>query len=192
LNRDTQSMRTVSSVALLAVALTACGCGGQGHTTGSASVKQAPLEAVAYHLRCPISDAHHESSPDPATARVLVPARPTGALICRYWGRHDSGREGSFAGSRSVADTADLKRMVARLDALPPVPPRRIGHRIPSCPVFGDRSELIFFRYRHASDDPVRIFVDCDVPVSNGRIVMRGLGLGVALGEVHWPDEGLL
>jgi hypothetical protein len=50
---------------------------------------------------------------------------------------------------------------------------------------------LIFFHYRHASDDPVRIRVHCRIPVSNGRIVKQGLGLG-KLGEAHWVDELLL
>jgi hypothetical protein len=180
----TRPMRTVASVLLLTVGLGACGCGGQGST---ASAKHAPLEIVAHHDRCPRSDAQHESSPDPATAEVLVPAHPTGALICRYWGSHDQGREFHLAQEGSATSRQAVDRMAQRLNALPPM--FRGPH---SCPVFGERSVLIFFHYSHASDDPVRIVVFCLIPVSNGRIVNEGLGGLGSVGEIHWPDEGLL
>jgi hypothetical protein len=146
------------------------------------------LEAVADHERCPTSDARRESSPDPATAEVLVPAGPTGALICRYWGRHDPGRrKGSLAEKGPVASKASVNRLVALLGKLPPL---YQGSPASSCPVLGGRSDLIFFHYRHASDDPVRILKECRVPASNGRLVKEAIGIGPA--EGHWPDEGLL
>lgn len=120
---------------------------------------------------------------------MLVPAQPIGALICRYWGANDSGHRAlSFAEATSVASTTTLDHMVALLDALRSyaVPNAPAG----TCPVFGGRSDLIIFHYRDGSDDLVRILKECRVPVSNGRIVRGGLGIGPA--EGHWPDEGLL
>jgi hypothetical protein len=177
-------MRIAASLLSLALSLAALSCGGEAQ--GSASSGHAPLEAVAHHNRCPSDDRRDEASRDPRTATVLVPSGATSALVCRYWGLHDSGQKGTFAGGRLVTDTTALNRAAARLNALP-APPRTPG----SCPVFGDRSALIFFHYRHASDDPVRISVYCHVPVSNGRIVKEALGLG-KLGEAHWVDELLL
>src|SRR5438309_11863873 len=114
-------MRTVSSAALLVVALTAFGCGGPGHKMGSTSGKRAALKASHGRL-CPRRNAGLRASSDPATARVLVPTQPTGALICRYWGSNDSGHdELSFAGAVSVASAATLDHMVALLNALPPL-----------------------------------------------------------------------
>jgi hypothetical protein len=175
-------MRVASFVMLLSIVVAACGCGGQ-----AASGKHAPFEAVDYHQRCPSTDVRHEASPDPTTARVLVPNHPTGALICRYWGFHDLGRKGDFAGARSVADTTALNRAAAVLDKLPP---SYEGSPATSCPELGGRSDLIFFHYRRASDDPVRILKECRVPVSNSRLVKEAIGIGPA--ESHWPDEGLL
>jgi hypothetical protein len=177
-------MRIVSRMLLLSVALSASACGGHG---GSASRTHAPFEAVAYHLRCPPTDARHEASPDPMTAGVLVPTHPTGALICRYWGFHDSGRKASFAGARSVTDTTALNRAAAVLDKLPPL---YEGSPATSCPELGGRSELIFFHYRRASDDQVRVLKVCRVPVSNGRLAKEAIGIGPT--EAQWPDEGLL
>jgi hypothetical protein len=152
------------------------------HTTRSASTNGAPLESVAYHRRCP-ANGRAQASPEMATARVLVPAHPTGALICRYWGPNDRGhRPGSLAGALHVENANAVDRLAVRLDALPPAP----SH--PSCPAFGGRSDLIFFHYRGAGDDPVRIVREGCVPVSNGRLVRSGLGLPYG----HWPDTGLL
>jgi hypothetical protein len=154
---------------------------------GSASGKPAALKASDGRL-CPRLNARLKASSDPATERVLVPTQPTGALICRYWGSHDSGQHKlSFAGVAAVASTNSLDHMVALLNALPAlVPSAPVG----TCPVLGGRSDLIIFRYRDGRRDPVRILKECREPVSNGRIVKYGLGIGPA--EGHWPDEGLL
>ncbi len=114
-----------------------------------------------------------------------MPVHPTGALICRYWGLNDPGhRIARFAGRLTVKSTGVLDHLTARLDALPPFP----SNPVPSCPTFGGRSDLIFFHYRHVSDDPVLISRDGCIPVSNGRLVRFGLSLPYG----HWPDEGLL
>jgi hypothetical protein len=169
----------------ISLAIGMLGCGGHRSTEGTGSTRHAQFESVAYHTRCPHTDRIHEASPDPATGSALVPPGVTSALICRYWGFADRGRERSFAGERSVTDAATVDRGVTRLDALRPL--FRGPHL---CPAFGDRSELIFFHYWRASDDPVRIVVDCLIPVSNGRLVMGGLA-GLRAGDVHWLDEGL-
>lgn len=172
-------------VSLLAITLGASSCGKQAHATTSALAAHAPLEAVAHHQRCPGSDAHAEASPEPITASVLVPAHPTSALICRYWGLSDPGhREASLAKTLSVHNAVVADHLAERLDALPPFPRKRAS----SCPSFGGRSDVIFFHYRLASDDPVRIKREACVPVSNGRLLRAGLSLPYR----HWPDEGLL
>jgi len=181
-------MRTVTSVALLAVTLTASGCGGPGHAIGSASGKHVALEEASDGRLCPRRNVRLEASSDPATTSVLVPAQPAGALICRYWGSHDSGHSKlSFAEAMSVASTTALDHMVALLNALPTYVET---HPLGTCPVLGGRSDLIIFRYRDGRRDPVRILKECRVPVSNGRVVKVGLRIGPA--EGHWPDEGLL
>ena len=169
---------------LLAIALGASSCGRQAQATTSASTRHAPLEAVAHHRHCPASDARAEASPELTTASVLVPAHPTGALICRYWGLSDPGHhEASLAGTLTAnAGVAD--RLAVQLDALPPL----ASKPAPSCPSFGGRSDVIFFHYPRASDDPVRIKREACVPVSNGRLLRTGLSLPYR----HWPDEGLL
>jgi hypothetical protein len=115
---------------------------------------------------------------------VLVPAAPTGALVCRYWGSQDVGRRWTLAGGRHLAAPL-LGRLAARLDRLDRIP----NAPAPSCPVFGGRSVLFLFHYRGASDDPVRILRVSCVEVSNGRVERWVQGL--PLGE-HWPDEGLI
>jgi hypothetical protein len=154
---------------------------------GSTSGKHAALKASDSRL-CPIRNTGVRASSDPATARVLVPTQPTGALICRYWGSHDSGHDQlSFAEVMSVASTTTLDRMVALLNVLPPLDRRA---PVASCPQLGGRSDLIIFGYRDGGRHLVRILKECHEPVSNGRIVRYGLGIGPA--EGHWPDEGLL
>jgi hypothetical protein len=117
---------------------------------------------------------------------VLVPPRPTGALICRYWGIDDRGhRPASLAGARAVNDGGSLGRLVGRLDVLPPLP----SQPVPSCPSLGGRSEVIYFHYAAAADDPVRIERQGCPAVSNGRVVRYGLTLPAGR---HWQDEGLI
>jgi hypothetical protein len=141
------------------------------------------LETVAHHRHCPINDNQAEASPVPRTASVLVPGHPTSALICRYWGLNDPGhRRAGLAGTLSIDNAVAVDRVALRLDALPPF------HTAPSCPTFGGRSAVIFFHYRRADDDPVRIKREGCVPVSNGRLLRVGLSLPYG----HWPDEGLL
>lgn len=180
------AVRIAASALSLTLAVGVLGCSGHATTEGAESARHAQFEPVGHHTRCPRTDRLHEASPDPRTTRTLVPSGPTSALICRYWGFDDMGREGTFAGTRFVTDAATVGRAVTRLDALRPL--FRGPH---TCPAFGDRSELIFFRYRHASDDPVRIVVDCLIPVTNGRLVMGGLA-GLRAGDVHWLDESLV
>jgi len=162
------------------------GCGsGRAHAMGSVSTTHAPLEAVAYHRRCPASDVRVEASPEPATASVLVPAHPTSALICRYWGLSDPGhREEALAGTLTIHNAVSMGHLAMRLDALPPFPTKPL----PSCPSFGGRSGVIFFHYHRTSDDPVRIKREGCVPVGNGRL----LRLGLSLPQRHWSDEALL
>jgi hypothetical protein len=179
--------RRVAAIEVLLTILlgAASGCGGQAHATSSMATTRVPLETVAHHRRCPASDARLEASPEPATATVLVPAHPTGALICRYWGMSDPGhREASLAGTLTIPDAVVAEHLALRLDALPPFP----TDPAPSCPAFGGRSVVIFFHYHRASDDPVRIKREGCVPVSNGRL----LRIGLSLPGRHWPDEGLV
>jgi hypothetical protein len=77
-----------------------------------------------------------------------------------------------------------VDRLAAHLDALPRFP----TDPAPSCPAFGSRSDVMYFHYPHASDDPVRIKREGCVPVTNGRMVR----IGLSLLDHHWPDEGLL
>jgi hypothetical protein len=162
------------------------GCGGRAHVSASAESKHAPLESIAFHGRCPVRDALEKASPDPSTASLLVPPRATGALICRYWGINDGGhRPAALAGARSVNGGGSLDRLVGRMDALPPFP----THPAPSCPALGGRSEVIYFHYAAAADDPVRIERQGCVAVSNGRVVRYGLTLPAGR---HWQDEGLI
>jgi hypothetical protein len=155
------------------------------------STKHAPFEAVSRNLRCPNTDAKLRASPDPRTARALVPRQPVDALICRYWGLDDEPRhrQYTFAEAQSVASPPAAQRMALLLNRLRPYPVHRVG----SCPQFGGRSVVIYFHYLHASDDPVRISMHCLIPVSNGRVVKIGYGLPQGSNEVqpHWPDEGL-
>lgn len=115
---------------------------------------------------------------------MLVPAAPTGALVCRYWGSQDVGRRWTLAGGRHLAAPL-LGRLAARLDRLDRIP----NAPAPSCPAFGGRSVLFLFHYRGASDDPVRILRVSCVEVSNGRVERWGQSLRLG---THWPDEGLI
>jgi hypothetical protein len=116
----------------------------------------------------------------------LVPGDPAAVLICRYWGRRDTGPAQSLAGQRQVNGGAKLPSFVRKLNALGPIPKDPPA----SCPVSGARSVLLFFRYRDVPDDPVQIVRSGCIPVSNGHLRER-FGDGLALGA-HWPDEGLL
>jgi hypothetical protein len=117
---------------------------------------------------------------------VLVPDGPSAALICRYWGLDDRERRpAGLAGAVAVQDPGVLSRLVARLDALPPVP----GPPAPSCPASSGRSEVIFFHYSGAPDDPVRVAAQGCAPVTNGRLERWGISLPSGR---HWRDEGLI
>jgi hypothetical protein len=162
------------------------GCGGGAPVSTSATLKHATFESLSFHVRCPPRDSLEKASPDPRTASVLVPPRPASALICRYWGIDDRGhRPAALAGARPVNEGPPLGRLVGRLDALPPFPTRPV----PSCPALGGRSEVIYFHYRGAADDPVRIQRQGCVAVSNGRVVRYGLSLPAGR---HWQDEALI
>jgi len=163
--------------ALIAAAGAVSGCAGKANSPGSSP------EAVG-HRSCPPRDLTFRPSTDPRTATVLVPAQPVDVLVCRYWGRHDTGRHGTLAGHRYVAGASKLAGLVATLNALKPFPTVPV-----SCPVFGGRSVLLLFRYRGTSDDPVRIVRAGCVYVGNGRPPDRWDD--GELGE-HWPDEGVL
>jgi hypothetical protein len=95
------------------------------------------------------------------------------------------GRQWTLAGQRNIAEDSKLAGLVAKLDALKPLPTVAV-----SCPDFGGRSVLLLFRYRGASDDPVRILRGGCVRVSNGRPPDLW-GEGLSLGE-HWLDEGIV
>jgi hypothetical protein len=172
----------VASVAI--IFMTASGCGAQTRAMSSASTggSRSATQVRVVH-RCPSRPAPVEASPEPTTASVLVPAHPSGALICRCWGINESARhEATLAGAFSIGQETALDRLAARLDALPPFPRHSM-----SCPTFGGRSDLIFFHYRDGSDDPVRITRAGCVPVTNGRLLRTGLSLPYG----HWPDDGL-
>jgi hypothetical protein len=117
---------------------------------------------------------------------VLVPGDPEAVLVCRYWGRQDTGSAYSLAGQRQVLEGVKLRSFVRKLNALPLVPKDPPA----SCPVSDGRSVLLLFRYREAPDDPVQIVRSSCTPVSNGRLRER-FGEGLALGA-HWPDEDVL
>jgi hypothetical protein len=171
--------RVLTMVALFAAAGAVNGCGGKSNGTSSSR------EAIV-HRSCPPRDLTFRPSADPRTATVLVPVRPIGVLVCRYWGRHDTGRRGTLAGHRYVSEVSKLAGLAAKLDALKPFPTVAV-----SCPTFGGRSVLLLFRYRDASDDPVRIDRGGCVGVSNGRTPELWDDGQLSLGE-HWPDEGVL
>jgi hypothetical protein len=168
--------RLFSIVILVAAAGAVSGCAGKG--SGS--------QGAVMHRPCPLRDLVFRPSTDPRTATVLVPLRPIGVLVCRYWGRDDTGRYGMLVRHLYVAGDPKLAGLVAKLDALKPFPAVAV-----SCPAFGGRSVLLLFQYRDASDDPVRIGRGGCVTVSNGRLPDLWDDGELSLGE-HWPDEGLL
>jgi len=173
--------RVLTVVGLFAAAGAVNGCGGMSDSTSSSR------DAAVRHRSCPPHDLSFRPSTDPRTATALVPVQPFGVLVCRYWGRHDAGRYGTLAGQRYVAEDSKLGGLVARLDALKPFPTAPVV----SCPTAGGRSVLLLFRYRDASDDPVRIRRGGCVLVSNGRSVDLWEDGELSLGE-RWPDEGVL
>jgi hypothetical protein len=135
---------------------------------------------------------------------VLVPGRPSGALICRYWGisgrvpepederaRILRGEHGhsvyNIAGARRVVRQDVTSYLAGELDAL-----RAIGPH-PNCDeVLGGRSELIVFYYRGGGEARVIFYLEGCVAVRNGRTARYGLGMGHGNGEDHWADEALL
>ena len=185
---QTLAARVLTIVALVVAAGAVNGCGGKSNSTSSSR------DAVV-HRPCPLRDLTFRPSTDPRTSTVLVPVQfervatvvlpvqPTGALVCRYWGRHDPGRPWTLAGHRYVAGDSKLDGLVAKLDALKPFP---ISPAV-SCPAFGGRSVLLLFQYRDESDDPVRIDRGGCVHVSNGRLPVLW-GEGLSLGE-HCPTK---
>jgi hypothetical protein len=116
----------------------------------------------------------------------MVPGRPAGVLVCRYWGQADAGPRWTLAGERTLGGGVRLLAFARRLNALRPIPTAPA----PSCPVLGGRSVLLLFRYPTRPDDPVRIVRSGCVDVSNGHLRER-FGLALGMGE-HWPDEGIL
>jgi len=114
----------------------------------------------------------------------MVPGEPTGALVCRYWGRGDAGGSPyTLAQQRYVLPGHKLSQLAAGLDALKPT------RTIASCGTAGGRSVLVMFRFAGEPDDPVRIIRSGCTVVSNGHL--ERLATGLEVGE-HWPDEGLL
>jgi hypothetical protein len=142
--------------------------------------------APARHRSCPPNDRTFAPSPEAATEATLVPGDPAAVLVCRYWGRWDTGAPRSLAGQRQLPGGPKLRSFVQKLNALPPIP----KDPAPSCPASGGRSVLLLFRYRDAPDDPVLIVSAGCTLVSNGHIRER-FGEGLNLGE-HWADEGAL
>jgi hypothetical protein len=142
--------------------------------------------AVVRHRTCPPSDRTFAGSPESATRAVLVPGDPAAVLVCRYWGRHDTGAPDSLAGQRQVVEGAKLRSFVSKLNTLSPIPTEPPA----SCPVSSGRSLLLLFRYRDTPDDPVQIVRSGCTPVSNGHLRER-FGEDLVLGT-HWPDEGAL
>ncbi|MGA8364609.1 MAG: hypothetical protein WB709_08815 [Solirubrobacteraceae bacterium] len=177
--------------ALLMLALGCVSCGGSTASTAR-SASPAPLAmSVARHL-CPQSlvRVNREMAPPRVLAKsatpVLVPGRPTGLLVCRFAALDNLGVPGALAGAVSVAREDVIRRLASEFDALRPMP------RHASCPTFGGRSELFVFRYPASSTARVLLRMEGCIPITNGRIVRDGLGLHLAGGEVHWPDESLL
>jgi hypothetical protein len=192
--------RGIAAVAVLA--LLVCGCGKSATTTPPSA--KTPLSVRASSRLCPPSDAAARPLLSKAATDVLVPGHPTGALICRYWGR--SGRKPEPEDERArvwegehghpVHTIAEARRVVredvtgylaGELNALP-----RIGPH-PNCDeVLGGRSELIIFHYRGGGEARVIFYMEGCVAVGNGRIARYGLGMGHGNGEGHWTDEALL
>lgn len=166
-----RQLLVMAAVVVLGLAL--YGCGGA-------------TEAAVRHRTCPPNDRAFAASPEAATRAILVPGDPAAVLVCRYWGRRDSGPAQSLAGKRQVNSATKLPPFVRKLNALGPIP----KDPPPSCPVFGGRSVLLFFRYRDVPDDPVEIVRSGCIPVSNGHLRERS-GDGLPVGA-HWPDEGVL
>jgi hypothetical protein len=173
------------------------GCGGAG--VSMAPSVRTPPTVSASGRECPASDAKPRLVFDSSAGSVLVPGHPTSALFCRYWGgglggvggRAVEGEHGhrarSFAGARLLVRQDLTSELASELDALGPIGPH------PNCDeVLGGRSELIVFRDRGAGEARVLIVLSACVPVSNGRIVRAGLGLGHRDGETHWLDEALV
>ncbi len=139
--------------------------------------------AAVRHRTCPSEDRQFVPSADPATRTTMVPGHPIGVLVCRYWGAPDAQPRYTLAGERYVAGSPKLLAFARKLNALEPIPTAPA----PSCPVFGGRSVLLFFRYNDEPDTPVRIVRQGCIPVSNGHLRNR-YGLSLPLGK-HWPDE---
>jgi hypothetical protein len=181
---------------VVATAILTSGC---GSTRSTAPAAKTPLSLPSSTRLCPASDAKPRLVLDRLAGRVLVPGHPTSALFCRYWGGgledlHDRVAEGedghaarSLAGARQVVRQDLTSYLAGELDALRP-----IGRNANCDEVLGGRSELVVFRYRGAGEARVLIVLINCVPVSNGRIVRYGLGMGHGNGESHWLDEKLL
>jgi hypothetical protein len=187
-------LRGIAAVAAIAVLTSGC-----GSTRLTAPAAKTPLSLSASPRLCPASDAKPRLVLDRSAGKMLVPGHPTSALFCRYWGggledlhgRVAEGEDGhaarSLAGARQVVRQDLTSYLASELDALPPIDPHA------NCDeVLGGRSELIVFRYHGASEARVLIVLRNCVPVSNGRIVRYGLGMGHGNGESHWLDEKLL
>jgi hypothetical protein len=188
-------LRGIAVVGVAAIVVSGCG-GARMSVTPSVMT---PLTVSVTGRECPASDAKPRLVLDSSAGSVLVPGHPTSALFCRYWGgglgdvkghvvesEHGHPARG-FAGARLLVRQDLTSHLAGELDALGPIGPH------PNCDeVLGGRSELIVFRYRRAGVARVLIVLSACVPVSNGRIVRAGLGMGDRDGETHWLDEALL
>jgi hypothetical protein len=164
--------------ALLTLALGCASCGRSAPST--------PLAVSAPRRLCLPRDLALRPVKDTSPTLVLVPGHPTGVLLCRYTSTQAAGLQGVSAGALSVVRPDVIDRLTSEFDALRPLSRGR------SCPAFGGRSELFVFRYGGGSTARVLLRMEGCIPVTNGRVVRDGLGLHLAGGEVHWPDEGLL
>jgi hypothetical protein len=167
--------------AVVLVALSGCG-GGGGTTTVSTKT---PLTLPAASRQCPA-----RFRPLPRVGKegggVLVPGRPTSAVICRYYEDSDVRPRGVLAEAREIVRADVLGYLTSKLDSLP-APTRH-----ENCDeVMGGRADLYVFGYRHARDARVLILRAGCFPATNGRIVRNAIGAGHG-NEVHWEDEELM
>jgi hypothetical protein len=160
---------TLALVVCAVIALGACGgrrmaTTGDKHATLTAPSAKTPLSVPASARLCPPNDAEPQRLLLGKTAtNVLVPGRPSGALICRYWGisgrtlepederaRIPRGEHGhpvhTIAEARRVVRQDVTSYLVGEFDALRPIGPH------PNCDeVLGGRSEMIAFYYEEAA-----------------------------------------
>lgn len=126
--------------------------------TGEASRGSAPSRS------CPKEFAGVKPTSNPEGSSVLVPARPSGLVLCRYGGLNNQPSLG-LARAVRIKRVGRVRGLGRKLDALPEPTPGTS-----SCPYDDGSAIAAVFRYKNAAPVAVVVHLGGCGDVNNGRL----------------------